>query len=231
MSFILDSLKRAENEHAHQLDRQVAEIPGPRSFSDDGVYRSRFRLTRISILALLILGVGAGLAAIYANRSPAPSVIPVSPISVVPMEGGQDAKTDSHDGLSTDRSIKQAPDPPKPSASGARPLRLEAKVKPLPAAETIAKQPVARPKSPPEPGNAEIESSAVPDRPADLFFDGQINIHSFSDDPAERFVYINFRRYHEGQQIGMDGPVIEKITTQGAILVDGGRKHYLKIKQ
>lgn len=44
-----------------------------------------------------------------------------------------------------------------------------------------------------------------------------IDIHVFSEIPAERFVFINMKKYNEGD-ILIAGPVLETITLEGAVL-------------
>ena len=44
-----------------------------------------------------------------------------------------------------------------------------------------------------------------------------LDIHVFSINAAERFVFINMRKYTEGQQL-KEGPTVEHITSDGAIL-------------
>lgn len=53
-----------------------------------------------------------------------------------------------------------------------------------------------------------------------------VDIHVFSDVPAERFVFINQRKYTEGSQLS-EGPLVEEITPEGAILSQGGQRFLL----
>lgn len=46
----------------------------------------------------------------------------------------------------------------------------------------------------------------------------QINVHSYSEDPAERLVFINLRRYKVGDRIGEKGPILKEITPEGVII-------------
>ncbi|HDZ91256.1 MAG: general secretion pathway protein GspB [Deltaproteobacteria bacterium] len=52
----------------------------------------------------------------------------------------------------------------------------------------------------------------------------EINVHSYSKNPAERLVFINMRSYREGDRIGADGPVLKEITSDGVIIDYGGGK-------
>lgn len=46
----------------------------------------------------------------------------------------------------------------------------------------------------------------------------QINVHSYSKDPAERLVFINMHRYKVGDKIGEGGPLLKEITPEGVII-------------
>ncbi len=53
-----------------------------------------------------------------------------------------------------------------------------------------------------------------------------VDIHVYSEVPAERFVFINQRKYTEGSQLS-EGPRVEEITQEGAILSQGGQRFLL----
>jgi general secretion pathway protein B len=56
--------------------------------------------------------------------------------------------------------------------------------------------------------------------------DLHLDIHVYSAQPAERFIFVNMRKYHEGQTLN-EGPVIDRITPEGAILNYQGRRFLL----
>ncbi len=53
-----------------------------------------------------------------------------------------------------------------------------------------------------------------------------LNVHAYYDDPNRRFVYINMKRYQEGDRIEDDttGPLLVEIFPEGVIIDYGGRK-------
>lgn len=57
-----------------------------------------------------------------------------------------------------------------------------------------------------------------------------LDIHVHSADPDKRFVVINGRRYREGEQLG-EGPVLETVTRDGAILRQGGQRFRLSVRR
>ncbi len=44
-----------------------------------------------------------------------------------------------------------------------------------------------------------------------------LDVHVYATKPAERFVYINMRKYHEGSVL-QDGPTVERIRRDGVVL-------------
>ena len=53
-----------------------------------------------------------------------------------------------------------------------------------------------------------------------------LDIHVYSAKPAERFVFVNMRKYTEGQVL-KEGPTLERITSEGAILNHQGLRYLL----
>jgi general secretion pathway protein B len=56
--------------------------------------------------------------------------------------------------------------------------------------------------------------------------DLHLDIHVHSPMPAERFVFVNMRKYIEGQSLS-EGPVIERITSEGVVLNHRGLRFLL----
>lgn len=56
--------------------------------------------------------------------------------------------------------------------------------------------------------------------------DLHLDIHVYSTKPAERFVFVNMRKYHEGDTLS-EGPAIERITPDGAVLNQQGQRFVL----
>jgi general secretion pathway protein B len=53
-----------------------------------------------------------------------------------------------------------------------------------------------------------------------------LDIHVSSANPAERFVFVNMRKYVEGQTLN-EGPAVERITAEGVILNHRGLRFLL----
>lgn len=57
-----------------------------------------------------------------------------------------------------------------------------------------------------------------------------LDVHVFATRPAERFVYINMRKYREGQTLA-EGPVLERIRRDGVVLNYNGLRFVLPRQQ
>jgi general secretion pathway protein B len=112
--------------------------------------------------------------------------------------------------------------PPAPSAgattASAEP-RTEAPARPAPAPTTGAP--------------AEASADARLPRMSELVVRGELNvpdmhldIHVYSGNPDERFVFINMRKYTEGDET-REGPRIERITEAGVVMGHNGRRFVL----
>jgi general secretion pathway protein B len=54
-----------------------------------------------------------------------------------------------------------------------------------------------------------------------------LNVHMYSEDPAQRFVLINMRRYQEGDVMENSGILIQQVVAEGVILNHAGRDFLL----
>lgn len=52
--------------------------------------------------------------------------------------------------------------------------------------------------------------------------DLQMNAHFYSDDPSRRFIFIGSSSYGEGDSIGVNGPIVEEIVPDGAVMNRNG---------
>jgi general secretion pathway protein B len=65
---------------------------------------------------------------------------------------------------------------------------------------------------------------------ADALPDLHIDVHVYATKPAERFVYINMRKYREGSTLA-EGPVLERIRRDGVVLDYHGLRFVLPRQQ
>jgi len=108
------------------------------------------------------------------------------------------------------------------TATGDDPGTESAEANPAPALATPA-----RPEPAPEPTrNAALPSTADLEAQGISLPEMNLDIHVFSGNPAERFVFINASKYREGDRL-RDGPRVVEITADGVILSHQGIKFLL----
>ena len=216
MSFILDALRKSEIERQRQSGPSIAELP---------VAREDRRLP-VALLAIgLLLAVNVGVLLFFLLR-----------------DAGQPA-ADAPPAAAAAAPAVAAPGPvPAPVMASAAPTLSEladedaAAAGDFAAAATLppeAPDPTLLPDTPvatassgvtysegPAPTNANVAAltAGLPELAIDL--------HIFTDDPARRAVFINGRRYTQGDSI-VEGPRVEEITRDGAVLNYRGQRFLL----
>ena len=212
MSFILDALKKSENERQQQTGGEFSSVPT----SSSSVRPARW-IWIIAVLLAINVAVLLGILMRPDVRSTAATTLEESALTPAPEF--------------------EAPAEPAITATPS----FEQQV-----AEVRQQQPAAAP----EPaGQAPIETGSAPvpqttTAPAntsvnriptieELRLDGSlqlpelhIDIHVYSDNPDDRFVFINMNKHREQSQLE-EGPVVREITTEGVVLQYQGRSFLL----
>jgi hypothetical protein len=125
--------------------------------------------------------------------------------------------------------ISASPAAPVLSTGETGALQPRAPATPAPAGPPAQPAPSEPVPSPPPPADPKTEAS--PGKPpsipllSELPFEVrqklgslQINVHSYSKNPAERLVFINMKNFKVGDRIGENGPVLKEITPEGVII-------------
>ncbi|MBT8441007.1 MAG: general secretion pathway protein GspB, partial [Gammaproteobacteria bacterium] len=55
----------------------------------------------------------------------------------------------------------------------------------------------------------------------------RLDMHVYAGEPKKRFVFINMNKYREGERLS-EGPVVEEITSTGAVLNHQGNRFTLE---
>ncbi len=222
MSFILDALRKSEHERQRQSGPSIAELPVARE-------DRRLPLALLAIGALLL--VNAAVIAFFLWRDGTATAVPAAPPAAAP------AAVTAAAPAPPPVAVAEVPAAPAPAPAVAaapaevRPLAEEAAVSyvnapPPPPDPTLlpaapATPPPAVPAAGAPPSIHQLPPQATAGLPA-----LSMDLHIWADDPARRAVFINGRRYQQGAALA-EGPTIEEITRDGAVLYHRGRRFLL----
>jgi general secretion pathway protein B len=203
MSFILDALKKSE------IERQRQNVPGLMD-TPSGARRSRLPLWAAALGLLLGINLLV-LALVLWKRTTPPAPAPRPPDSAAPAARAAAPQATEHFSP-LDTSPVYAPEIPVPAAESARKAVAHAvrHSDPILSDESAAQ----RPDEPEEvlPSISEVSLTGAQALP-----DLHLDVHVYATNPADRFVYINMRKYHEGASLP-EGPLIERIRRDGVVL-------------
>lgn len=219
MSFILDALRKSENERQRGSVPDVARIP----LAHPEQRMPRWAITLIAFLAVCTVALAAAWWQSQRNglgRAPASS--PVATVAPSAETSGAVAVPE--------RAVAELPEGPAPRERARtapaptierRAVTAPAVVETPPEPETEA-PPARRASGPPPPTLAQVRAEGV-DVPA-----LQLQLHSFSGSRGSRFVFINGARYGEGESLD-SGPRVVQITATGVVLEHEGREFLLTL--
>ena len=206
MSFILDALKKSETERQQQGPSDFASVPT----SEESPRAPRWLWV---LAALLAVNLAVLLGVLLRDDSPA----------ITPSQQASSEQSMQTAGPSFSERIQQARE--RETASTATAAARTEPVSRPPAATPSYEAPAATPpQSPPQTGFT-LEALPTADelrangsiQIADLHLD----IHVYSDKPADRFVFINMNKQKEGSRLP-EGPLVEEITPDGVVLSMNG---------
>jgi general secretion pathway protein B len=231
MSYILDALKKAEQQ------RGLGRVPGLGSVHEQasGGVRRRWLW---GVTGLLILNAAVLLVVFWPEqrrdiRDDAPPVQPPRQAAAQHPEGGGEQPRSSravqaedqepvHDPAVQPRLVSPTPDQRRQQRALRSPVAVDDAEIPARPQETGARPDEAR------------NIPVWPQIPVYLFeqLTGslRLDVHVFASQPAERFVLINMKKYHQGQQL-QEGPRLDEITADGVILSFRGEKFRLQAQQ
>jgi len=224
MSFILDALRKSEIERQRQSGPSIAEIPIARE-------DRRLPVALVAIGILLAVNVGVLLFFLLRDASAPESAIPetVAASNAAPPAAAPAAATPAP---------APAADPmasPPPQALPGEPSAFyPSQTFPEPTMAPEAPDPTLLPDAPSTaPGGRvmygdepPVQTQSLATAPAGDMPPLTVDLHIFTDDAAKRAVFINGRRYTQGATIA-EGPRVEEITRDGAILSYRGRRFLL----
>lgn len=231
MSLILDALRKSEHQRQRSTGPALAVVP-------EGRHPHRPPTWALVLVGLLALNVLVLSAFMLIGRSGERRAADTLPPTAAPVTApARMAPAASNAQLTRAPRSEPVPLPARPPRNDVRPLATEtataAPARPQPRSETPASTPATAPATPPPAAPARSAEDARLPRFQDMVVRGELNvphmhldIHVFSGDAAQRFVFINMRRYNEGQAT-QEGPRVERITPDGVVMDYQGQRFFL----
>jgi general secretion pathway protein B len=229
VSFILDALRKSEHERQRSAVPGVAQVP----FAVRRRETPRWALVAIGLLGSAVLALGIAwwqTTRTGADREAAAGTAPIErPLGETAPPAARMTRVEPP-------RTQPSPDEPAPTTAARDAPAPSAVTPPPPAprsspavADTAAAAPA--PRSAPAIGGATAAAPTLPNAAA-LAAEGiavpmlKLTLHVFSENPAERFVFINGTRYREGQTL-REGPQVVSIERAGVVLSQQGRRFLL----
>jgi len=218
MSFILDALKKSE------IERQRQSTPG---FMDSprGAANTRLPLWALLLGALLIINIIVLAVVLWRNNAPAattaattaaPPTVKRSETPAVAQTKPGAAPADHFSPMDT--APVYAPEIPVTSDETAAATAAPRPPAQHPASHPQRKaDPVLVDESPVENDELLPSISEINLTGAQALPELHLDVHVYATKPSDRFVYINMRKYHEGNTL-QEGPVLERIRRDGVVL-------------
>ncbi len=207
MSFILDALRKSENERRQQATPALAAAPQAAAMKKRSLWVP-------VLVVVLVLNAIIFITMFLTRDEPAP-VAATTPIPATPVV--RSLRKELLAGATTAEPTR-APGTTTPTnrAASATP------------AAPVVKTPAVAPAPPP----AETIQEGLPSlgqlKAAGLVSVAELRVdmHVYAGDAAKRFVFINMKKYREGERL-VEGPTIEQITPDGVIMVQQGNRFRL----
>ena len=195
MSFILDALKKSENDRQEQAETEFATVPS----SSGPLAAPRWLWILGGLLAINVVV----LLGLMLRPAPQPAMEATAAVDVPASFSDQVAEIRRNQ-------------PPRAvivtetSAPVASATHMQTQVVPV----SVDNLPVSR--AAVLPSLTELRANGTLQLP-----DLHVDLHVYSDVPRERFVFINMNKYQENERLD-EGPVLNEITSDGVILVYRG---------
>ncbi len=251
MSFILDALKKSENERQGQGSLGVADVAvareNPRAPGWIWWLIGLLGINLIVLMVVLLRPADPGeppaveAAADSGETRSAVAASPDVPVTATSVRQAAESGSSVPDTVApelaavVDRArAERAGDPAADAADAITPPAVET-IMPgaAPSDDASAPPPAPEPRSMPRNSAPQAtEPLALPTldelraRGATSLPELHVDIHVYSERPAERFVYINTRKYREGNELS-EGPRVQTIVEEGVVLQHLGTRFLL----
>jgi len=206
MSFILDALKKSESERQRKRSPDISDVPVAGRRRNSSVWAWLIG----ALLAVNAIVVTALLLRSEPDVSPLPKTAEPAELPVArsePLPDRSEARTDA-DNLA-------AAQPPAEAERQPESTRVPAPTS-RPSPQTVQSQ-VAPPAPRARPVETLLTFQDVKASGSVDLQDLHIDLHVYSESPADRFVFINMNQYREAGVLA-EGPTLREITPEGVVL-------------
>jgi general secretion pathway protein B len=209
MSFILDALRKSEQERQRNEQPGIADVRYQKPNNSWTVWMPLVILLVVINISLLLF--------LWLRGSPAATVEPIAVRQSAPVQlSAPAAQPATNPGYSNRRLASELmPDEQATAAPAAPQTQTQTQTQNTPAASAPASSSNSDGNLPTLTELTLAGSMELPPL--------RLDIHVFSNQPSERFVFINMAKYREGDTL-KEGPVLNAITDSGAVLSYQGRK-------
>jgi general secretion pathway protein B len=239
MSFILDALKKSENERQRQIGPSLADVQVTRRRQDKPWWV-------VAVAALLVVNLGVLLIVLMRDGDAQPSPPQAQPQGTdqvsqpsAPQRTGQTYQNGNGVAVATSPAVRSLAD-----EAASDPLLTSDPVTagPLAAAQVPEGPPIVRSIDPPavaplpNPASCQSSEAANPNEVLPTLKELQasgrslpdmhLDIHVNAAKASDRFIFVNMRKYVEGQTLN-EGPTVERINADGVILNQQGLRFLL----
>lgn len=221
MSFILDALKKSENDRQQQASAEFAAIPA--TAAAPGAPRWIWLLIGLLVVNVAIVSIAMlrddAEPPVAATPTPIPAQAETRPAT--PAENA-DAEPSFAERISTSAVSRPAPRAePTDVSQRTSNATVQAPASREPAPAAGPQEPVTSTSSLAIPTLNELRLDEGVDLP-----DLHLDIHVYSRKPADRFVFINMQKHQEGSVLD-SGPRVDEITPDGVVLEHRGTRFVL----
>jgi general secretion pathway protein B len=241
MSFILDALKKSENERQRQVGPSLADVQVSERRNNKpwwAVAVGALLVVNLSVLLIVLMRDGDARSSTSrpaTENSAAETATAAGTQMPLPASASRMPRGNPSLVAQTDPSVRSLADEAghDPNAVDADPLLTAGGSVPdgPPLVRPIEAPAVAPAAIPPQPAAPAASEEVLPTQ-MDMVAGGtslpemHLDIHVYSAKPADRFVFVNMRKYTEGQAL-KEGPTLERITPEGAVLNHRGLRFLL----
>lgn len=210
MSFILDALRKSDNERREQTAPTLAAAPQAVAIQKRTIW--------LPILAVVLTVNALVFGTIFLTRD---EPMPVAATTLPPVE--PEVRSLRKETL-VDSAAEQPSNTPAGKMPSSEPAITPAPAAPVSTTPVVASKPT--PASSPTiqeglPSLGQLQAAGLVSTP-----NLRVDMHVYSGDATKRFVFINMTKYREGDRLP-EGPTIEEITPEGLIMVQQGNRFHL----